>query len=171
MQNNKIDSYTGDVINFLNEHLYYKYFNSFTESLSIEKAKNKARKLLLSNELEVSQKCASPIEMIMYYLLLYTDDIVFSPQAEIGKYKVDFCVTVFIYSLEKNKKIIIECDGHEFHEKTKEQAQHDKERDRFLQAEGYPIYRFTGSEIYRNPLKVYFELQSMINKIASGENE
>lgn len=43
--------------------------------------------------------------------------------------------------------LIVECDGHNFHEKTKEQAKKDKERDRDLQMHGYRIIRFTGSEI------------------------
>lgn len=50
------------------------------------------------------------------------------------------------------KAILVECDGHEFHEKTKEQAARDKSRDRDLQAAGFPVYRFTGSEIWRDPV-------------------
>ena len=38
--------------------------------------------------------------------------------------------------------IAVECDGHEFHEKTKQQAARDKARDRD---------RFTGSEIWKDP--------------------
>ncbi len=45
---------------------------------------------------------------------------------------------------------VIECDGHDFHERTKEQAQRDKKRDRELQAAGYKVFRFTGSEIWRS---------------------
>ena len=43
--------------------------------------------------------------------------------------------------------IVVELDGHDFHEKTKEQAQKDKDRDRSLTRAGYKIMRFTGSEI------------------------
>jgi len=42
----------------------------------------------------------------------------------------------------------VEIDGHDWHEKTKEQAKSDKERSRFLLRSGYPEIRFTGSEIY-----------------------
>ena len=48
-------------------------------------------------------------------------------------------------------KIVIECDGHDYHEKTKEQARRDKARDRALTASGYRVVRFTGSEIYSDP--------------------
>jgi hypothetical protein len=44
----------------------------------------------------------------------------------------------------------IECDGHEFHEKTKEQATKDREKFRSLKARGLDIIPFTGSEITHN---------------------
>jgi very-short-patch-repair endonuclease len=50
------------------------------------------------------------------------------------------------------KKIIIECDGHDFHERTKEQAARDRSRDRAAQAAGFMMLRYTGSEIYKDPL-------------------
>ena len=44
----------------------------------------------------------------------------------------------------------VECDGHEFHEKTKEQVSKDKERDRFLQANGVMVLRYSGADIWAN---------------------
>lgn len=46
---------------------------------------------------------------------------------------------------------VVEADGHDFHERTKEQAARDRQRDRDLQTAGYLVLRFTGSEIYRDP--------------------
>lgn len=70
------------------------------------------------------------------------------PQREIDPYRIDFTI---LYSKESVlKEIAIECDGHAFHERTKEQARRDKSRDRELIARGIPVFRFTGSEIYRN---------------------
>jgi hypothetical protein len=46
----------------------------------------------------------------------------------------------------------LECDGHDFHERTKEQAERDRVRDRDLQSIGWNVARFTGAEIYRDPL-------------------
>ena len=46
--------------------------------------------------------------------------------------------------------IVVEVDGHDFHERTKEQAKRDKERDRYFTKVGYKIYRYTGSEVYQN---------------------
>jgi very-short-patch-repair endonuclease len=51
-----------------------------------------------------------------------------------------------------SKKVIVECDGHDFHERTKEQAARDRSRDRATQAAGHIMLRYTGSEIYRDPL-------------------
>jgi len=70
-------------------------------------------------------------------------------QAKIGKYKADFAVQCILCP---GKTLIVECDGHDFHEKTKQQAAHDKKRDRFMTVSGYGVLRFTGSEIYRDPI-------------------
>lgn len=65
------------------------------------------------------------------------------------KYRVD------IYIELKNKidgigGAVIECDGHEFHEKYKEQVIRDKKRDRAFLSMGISTIRFSGTEIYRN---------------------
>lgn len=52
---------------------------------------------------------------------------------------------------EYGLKFCIECDGHNFHEKTKEQVARDKERDRVLTHYNYTVIRFSGSEIYNDP--------------------
>ena len=98
------------------------------------------------------------------------DRIIIEPQAIIGKYRIDFRVRYQIFSpdfdneieLKNGEKIpgtkwdteelLIECDGHDFHEKTKEQAMKDRKKDRMLQSLGFKIFRFTGAEIYRDPI-------------------
>jgi very-short-patch-repair endonuclease len=82
------------------------------------------------------------------------------PQYQIGDYRVDFYIELqdaqAQFRCKDNSfrpKIVVECDGHDFHEKTKEQAQKDKERDRTLQSCGYPVFRFSGSEIWEDPFK------------------
>lgn len=50
----------------------------------------------------------------------------------------------------KNVRLIVELDGHDFHERTKEQAARDKSRDRAFVLAGWMVLRFTGSEIYRD---------------------
>jgi len=73
-----------------------------------------------------------------------------TPQASVGSYKVD--LMLWITCGNQRSGIAIECDGHAFHEKTKEQAASDKRRDRDLLAAGFPVMRFTGSEIFKDPL-------------------
>jgi very-short-patch-repair endonuclease len=42
--------------------------------------------------------------------------------------------------------------------KIKEQAKKDKAEDRYLQSEGWVVARFTGSEIFKDPFKVYMDI-------------
>ena len=72
-------------------------------------------------------------------------------QEKIGKYRVDFLIKTL--GGRGEALLVVECDGHEFHERTKEQAARDRSRDRELSLAGYTVMRFTGSEIYRDPIK------------------
>lgn len=71
------------------------------------------------------------------------------PQLKVGRFRVDFGVAWYREGAGL-VSVAVECDGHEFHEKTKEQAQRDKSRDRELLAAGWPVMRFTGSEIFQS---------------------
>jgi very-short-patch-repair endonuclease len=72
-------------------------------------------------------------------------------QVQVLDWPVDFLITV---EGEDGvlRTAVVECDGHDFHERTKEQARRDRSRDRRLQQAGHRVFRFTGSEIYRDPL-------------------
>ena len=48
-------------------------------------------------------------------------------------------------------KIAVEVDGHDFHERTREQVVARNQRDRDLQADGWTVLHFSGSEIHRQP--------------------
>lgn len=73
-------------------------------------------------------------------------------QHKIGFRRVDFLFFTYSHSLQKNRKLIVECDGHDFHEKTKEQSSRDKSKDRAATLNGFDTFRFTGSEIWKNPI-------------------
>lgn len=62
--------------------------------------------------------------------------------------------------------VFIECDGHDFHERTKEQASRDRSKDRAIQEAGIVVLRFTGSEIYRSPNDCAAQAISVIGKRA-----
>lgn len=78
--------------------------------------------------------------------------IYLTSQQKVGSYTIDFelCAEGFVCDV---LKLAIEIDGHDFHEKTKEQAGRDKRRDREITKYDYIIIRFTGSEVYTNAIK------------------
>lgn len=90
------------------------------------------------------------------------------PQAKIGNYRLDFLI---VHVTPKGQKtfVAVECDGHDFHEKTKKQAAHDKMRDRFLTAQGIKVLRFTGSEIYRDPMACWTETFNVLWGVAEAQ--
>ena len=61
--------------------------------------------------------------------------------------------------------LIVECDGHDFHQKTKEQVAKDNEREYDLKMAGYNILRFSGSQIYNRPFECAEEAYSYIAKL------
>lgn len=62
-------------------------------------------------------------------------------------------------------RLVIECDGHDYHERTKEQAAHDRRRDRDLQREGYMVLRFTGSQIWQAPVACANEVYATVVRL------
>lgn len=122
-------------------------------------------------------ECESPIEQLMAMNLgeleLYfrgnIETIAVIPQEEItigeNKYRVDFLFELSFFYSDKYKKfllLVIECDGYDFHQKTKEQVAKDYKRDRNLQANGYEILRFSGSEIFNNRENSKIEIKNFI---------
>ncbi len=108
-------------------------------------------------------RCGSPIEELFLAALILCGDfcwrssnppdvgfwrdqmVTLQQQVPIGAYRVDFLIA-------GQRAAVVELDGHDFHERTKEQAERDKKRDRVLQATGLAVLRFTGSEVWRDPL-------------------
>lgn len=78
-------------------------------------------------------------------------------QVKIGKYTADFLIA-YRPGRRDIRYLVIECDGHEFHERTKEQAERDRRRDREMQAAGIPVLRVTGAEVWRSPVKAAFDV-------------
>ena len=76
--------------------------------------------------------------------------------------RVDFAI--FIPGLTHNfPLVIIECDGHEFHERTVEQASKDRKRDREFQKYGIPVLRFTGTDIVRTSAELAEEVAEFLD--------
>jgi very-short-patch-repair endonuclease len=85
-------------------------------------------------------------------------------QPEVAGYRGDFAVLAYSKEPLLKVSVIVECDGHDFHEKTKEQAERDKRRDREIMAAGYRVMRFTGAEIWRDPFRVAIEVMDLLSK-------
>lgn len=71
----------------------------------------------------------------------------FRVQGPLRSYVIDFRVS----REGSNLSLCVELDGHDFHEKTPQQAAADKQRDRALLSLGHQTIRFTGAEIVRDP--------------------
>ena len=98
------------------------------------------------------------------------DVLTIEPQAQLGEYRVDFLLTYQTslpdFATKKKLKdgteipgvrdvvthLIVECDGHDYHDRSKEQASRDRERDRELKKLGYEVFRYTGADIWRDPV-------------------
>lgn len=73
------------------------------------------------------------------------------PQVGFGLFTLDFVlVRIDVFEETTEGIVVVECDGHDYHERTREQASRDKRKDRELQAEGLDIFRFSGSDICRD---------------------
>ena len=121
----------------------------------------------------IEQRKMTPIENIAFlYLIDYANGGSYAPlelevvaQQKIDSYTVDF----LIEHSKLGVYIIVECDGHDFHEKTKKQAQHDKKRDRYFTKRGYYVLRYTGSQICEDPEEIIRDIDEII--ISAMENK
>lgn len=78
-----------------------------------------------------------------------TRNLVIESQIDVEGRRVDFVVSV----LGENgpEYLVVECDGHEYHERTPQQAARDHAHVWALQSSGTKVRRFTGTQIWRDP--------------------
>jgi len=103
----------------------------------------------------------------LFYGREITYDLYICPQYELTlqkKYRTDFYLITKERHKSGNRAVIVECDGHEFHERTKEQARRDKARDRDMAANGYTVMRFTGSEIHADAKECADQVASFLTR-------
>ena len=136
--------------------------------------------------------CKSPIEQIMYVALsvafadldssmIGTKDnpigqLFFETQKEIhtssGKhYYADFSVEKYNTDADDSETVLlVECDGHDFHEKTKKQVTDRNKRDLDLKMDGYDVIHFSGSQIYDDPFECAKEVIALCKKKVGKSN-
>ena len=124
--------------------------------------------------------CESPIEQMLSLelerlaregkldIVMLVDVVAIERQKEINCngniYRADFAIYVSYWNAKKC--FLIECDGYEFHQKTKEQVENDNRRTRDLQLAGYEVIRFSGTEIYHRPYQCALEVKRIIQSPA-----
>lgn len=100
----------------------------------------------------------------------YTARTVVALQVAIGAYRVDILAFRFLQGMPMLGPVVIECDGKAFHDATVEQLTRDRARDRELQTSGYPVLRFTGSEIYNNPIGCVRDIEAWFDEASSSDD-
>ena len=111
---------------------------------------------------------------IIFHITYTTPDgtKIFSPSLSltstsktIDGYIPDFVIT---NSYFEHHKFAIEIDGHQWHEKTKEQAISDRKKDRaYLNNLVIPI-RFTGSDVFHDAKNCVLETLEVVGNLLSG---
>ena len=141
-KNNGNMFYAGDFEKFENVCLYYVH--KFTREMYTQRVNSKIN------------LCESHIEKVFLLaieaFLICFDSIEVYPQYKIGKYRVDFFICYNKGDIEKY--LIVELDGHQFHETNEQQRRYEKNRDRYFQTQGFPVFHYTGSQVIGNPFKI-----------------
>lgn len=114
----------------------------------------------------------SPLEAIFFAAWLalelgfrhrYPGSPLFSltPQLEVeveeARYRLDFAV-FFDRAAHPSIRVAVELDGHDFHERTREQVISRNARDRALQSAGWHVFHYAGSEVAASPLRCASEV-------------
>lgn len=71
--------------------------------------------------------------------------LVITTQLKLDRFRADFALTM------NGLQLVIECDGIEWHDRTPQQFMSERQRERDILILGWPVMRFTGREIMRNP--------------------
>lgn len=115
----------------------------------------------------------SPIEQLFLMEWQFADvesrlQVDLEPQAEVVledvKYRVDYLITSKTMG-EIELALVVELDGHDFHERTKEQVAKDNKRTRALTKSGMTVLRFSGQEVMRGSRECVKEVITMIEKL------
>ncbi|SRR6266702_1085698 len=116
--------------------------DKFAEQLRIaEQQRREARQKVQQKVKEQrATSSESPLEKDFYEVWCATyPSIRLERQYSIGRFRVDFA--------HVETKVVIELDGHQYHSSRKDRTR-DAQRARFIQAQGWHLIRYTGTEIF-----------------------
>lgn len=81
-------------------------------------------------------------------------------------YRLDFVFRPV--ASEVASMVAVEMDGHDFHERTKEQVTYRNQRDRDLQSEGWTVFHVSGSEFNANPEAAVMDVLRKTQRLYTG---
>lgn len=64
--------------------------------------------------------------------------------------------------VRNDKRIAIEVDGHEFHERSRDLVIRDNRRQTALSAQGWQVLRVSGSQLWREPIRTVDEIEAVL---------
>ena len=117
----------------------------------------------MGNTSEMLDLCESPIERDLLVQILKESDergCDVTPQLEVAGYRIDIAI------VHGGIRLAVEADGFDFHERTPQQAEHDRSRDRVLVRAGWTVLRFTGSEVRRDAAQCAAEVWRTLSACA-----
>jgi len=91
-----------------------------------------------------------------------THGLLIVPQQPAGGRYIDFAVYPH--------RLAIEIDGHDYHERTKDQATRGKRRARDLQLLGWTVLPYTGSDVWNDPFGCCEDVNRFIARHAAGQD-
>ena len=159
---------------------YYKSIDNFIDSYKQATGDNELT--FFEEKLQAKQKKGEVTEGQVEDILMYQhltrnfefDSYHITPQAFFPNYKVDNkAIRADFYIWVPNDpsvKIIVECDGFQFHN-SKTSFINDKKRDRLFQLNGYRVIRYSGSEIWQDPVLVSSDLFDILEMLDEDKEQ
>ena len=116
---------------------------------------------LKQQDMPDEEKKSIEMHVMMYHESKLKESYHVSMQASFKEIKVlgkNIRPDIFIWVPSRpDFKLIVECDGYKYHS-DKESFSKDRARDRQLQISNYKVFRFSGTEIFHDPVSKSFEL-------------
>ncbi len=102
------------------------------------------------------------------------DSVTLRPQAQIEvggqTYRADFLAEPNAYGWYRGlcgvfSGVVIELDGHDYHERTKSQVTYRNTRDRALLSHGWPVLHYSGTELYQKGMQTVVDAMIAVTAI------
>lgn len=92
----------------------------------------------------------------------FPSGVYMSNQFQLDLYKIDFHVSHCRAIGPKTSTVLVELDGHDFHDRDKHQRSYEKARERYIARAGRVLLRYTGSDVMKDPYRVAHEVMDTI---------